>query len=288
MFKKTAIFIHKKIIHLFSGSGIGNLRPVIWLNNFIIKQLRPNYVNIQGNKIYLDSQDSLRLSYGSYEPFETELIKKEVKKGFAVLDIGANIGYYTIMLSKLVGKKGKVFAFEPDPGNIAVLRKNIEVNGCKNVILEQKAVSDKNETIRLYICKYNRGDNRIYTSGDRRNFININAVKLDDYFKDYEGKIDFIKIDIQGAEGLALQGMEGLINKNKQLKITTEFWLCGLQRSRVSAEEYLGLLKRLGFKLFNINEQEGKIELTDAAKLLKEYTLEEDSYTNLFCVRNEI
>jgi FkbM family methyltransferase len=86
----------------------------------------------------------------------------------------------------------------------------------------KKAVSNKTGNIRLYLCEDDIGDHRIYNSYDNHQSIQIEVTRLDDYFKDYNGKIDFIKMDIQGAEDAALQGMLYLLKKNKNLKIITE------------------------------------------------------------------
>lgn len=231
---------------------------------------------VDGHKMFLDSKDSLHLSInGIYEPFETELVKKEIKKGDVVLDIGANIGYYTLIFAKLVGENGKVFAFEPDPTNFSLLKKNVEINGYGNrVVLVQKAVSNKTEKIKLYLCEDNKGDHRIYDSHDGRQSIEIEAIRLDDYFKNYNGTIDFIKMDIQGAEGWAIQGMHNLLKKNKTVKIVTEFWPIGLKGSGIDPDEYFKILIELGFKLYEINEQEKKIKPINIPKV-----------TNLLCMR---
>lgn len=124
------------------------------------------------------------------------------------------------------------------------------MNGYKNVILVQKAVSNKTGKLKLYLSEDNPGDHRIYNSHDGRKSFEIEAIRLDDYFKDYDGKIDFIKMDIQGAEGWAIQGMLNLLKKNKTVKIVSEFWPIGLKRSGIEPDEYLKLLIELGFKLY--------------------------------------
>jgi len=200
--RKIMLSIYKKAVKILSGHGIGNFYPIKVIHSFVISYLKSNFAEVQGHKMFLDSKDSLCLSInGVYEPFETELVKKEIKKGDVVLDLGANIGYYTLIFGKLVGKRGKVFAFEPDPTNFSLLKKNVEMNGYKNVELVQKAVSNKTGKIKLYLCEDNKGDHRIYNSHDGRQSIEIEAIRLDDYFKNYNGAVDFIKMDIQGAEG---------------------------------------------------------------------------------------
>jgi len=285
--RKILLLIYRKGVKILSGHGIVRFYPVRVVNNFIISHLKSNFTEVQGHKMFLDCKDSLLLSVcGVYEPLETELVKEEVKKGDVVLDIGANIGYYTLIFAKLVGEEGKVYAFEPEPDNFALLKYNVEINGYQNVILVQKAVSNKSGEIRLYLCEDNKGDHRIYDSHDGRKFVEIEVIQLDDYFKNYNGRVDFIKIDIQGAEGGVIQGATLLLQKNpRNLKIATEFWPTGLKRFGTEPEEYLKLLLKHGFKLYHINERENKIKPTNITELLETYTPEKEGDTNLLCIR---
>lgn len=232
--------------------------------------------------MFLDSKDGLRLSINKiYEPAETELVKKEIKEGNVVVDVGAHIGYYTLIFAKLVGANGTVFAFEPDPIIFPLLKKNVEINEYKNVILIQKGVSNIQETVQFNYCQDDKG--RFMTPGGNQ-LGQIDFIRLDDYFKNYDGRIDFIKMDIDGADGKALQGMSGLLSKNKNIKIVTEFWPIGLKRSGMEPAEYLKLLFRHGFTLYDIKKQE-KIEPDHIARLLETYSLDKGNHTNLFCVR---
>ena len=285
--RKIMLSIYKKAVKILSGHGIGNFYPIKVIHSFVISYLKSNFAEVQGHKMFLDSKDSLCLSInGVYEPFETELVKKEIKKGDVVLDLGANIGYYTLIFAKLVGKRGKVFAFEPDPTNFSLLKKNVEINGYKNVELVQKAVSNKTGKIKLYLCEDNKGDHRIYNSHDGRQSIEIEAIRLDDYFKNYNGAVDFIKMDIQGAEGGAIQGMFNLLKKNN-VKIITEFWSIGLKRFGIDSEECLKLLIEFGFKLYEVNEREKKIKPVNVPKLLEVYTPKKENFTNLLCLKEK-
>ena len=137
-------------------------------------------------------------------------------------DIRANIGYYTLIFANLVGKDSKVFVFEPSHDNFVLLHYNIEINNHQNVKLEQIAVSNKSGETKLYLT-VNPWDNRIYDLQDNSNFIEVVAISLDDYFNKYNGKIDFIKMDIQGEEWATIQGMPLFLKKNKNIKILTEF-----------------------------------------------------------------
>lgn len=287
--QKMLLSIYKPIYkcgaNLLSRLGIERFYLGKVVSNFIISHLKPDFVVVQGHKMFLDSKDSLRLSiYRAHETLEMEAIKK-IEKGDVVLDVGAHIGYYTLIFAKLVGEEGKVFAFEPDPDNFALLKKNVEMNGYRNVIFVPKAVSNRTGKIRLYLSEENSGDHRIYDSHDCRQSIQIESIRLDDYFKDYDGKIDFIKMDIEGAEWAALQGMSRLLMKNKNLKIISEFWPLGLKRSGFAPEEYLKSLVQSGFELYHVNEKKKKIEAIDINEFLIMYNVEKENHTNLSCIR---
>lgn len=242
----------------------------------------PFPINVQGSKMYVDRNDCLWLMYGNdpiYEQFETEIFKKIVKKGDNVIDIGANIGYYTLLLSKLVGENGHVFAFEPEPNNFELLRKNVEVNGYKNVTLVQKAVSYKSEKCKLYLHGSNNiGNNTIYYYEGRK-CIEIETITLDEYLKNK--KIDFIKIDVDGAEGGVIKGMAELL-KQDNLKIITEFYPKGFNEFGIKGDEYFNILQKNGFKMYGLTD---KLEQTNISILSKKI-LNADS-TNILCVKKE-
>ncbi len=240
--------------------------------------MAPEFAYVLGHKMFLDSQDILGLAgNGIYERIETEVVTKKVKKGDTVVDLGAHIGYYTLIFAKLVGEEGKVIAFEPDPDNFALLKKNVEINGYKNVVLVQKAATDIPGKIKLYLSE-GRADNRIYDSYDGRKSIEIESINLDNYFKDSSEKIDFIKIDVQGAEGRVIQGMSLTLQKNKDIEIMIEFWPIGLKMSGILAEELINLLQKYQFKLYYFSG-----EPVNTTELLQTYTPERGNYTNLLC-----
>jgi len=255
------------------------------LLNFLKSYLRPEFVTIQGHRIFLDSRDSNNLSiYGSYEPSLTAIFEREIADGDVVLDAGANIGYYTLIAARLVGEKGKVFAFEPAPENFTLLKKNVEVNGYHNVVPVPKAVSDESGRISLFLSEESSVSHRISNSIDGGKSVAIEATTLDDFFQDYKGNINFIKLDIEGAEAKALQGMSGILKKNRKIKLATEFYPSALRSSGIEPEDYLELLCQQGFKLYHINEGNGERVPTDISKLMS-WVDGGGQITTLFCVR---
>ena len=103
-----------------------------------------------------------RIALEKYEPYETKLILRQAKKSDVVVDVGANIGYYTVLLADKVGKTGKVYAFEPDIISFEILKKNIEANNLKNVVAVNAGVGSKNETKMLYKSEENLGDHKLF------------------------------------------------------------------------------------------------------------------------------
>lgn len=223
--------------------------------------------------------------WGVWEPFETDLVRGEIGAGATVLDLGANIGYFTLLFAQLVGEQGRVFAFEPDPTNFEILSLNVERNGFQNVLLENKAVSDQPGMSRLFSNQTNRGDYRLYDSGDGRESVEVVTVSLDQYLQGDQREIDFVKMDIQGGELAAVRGMEGLLRGRERLKMITEFWPFGLAKAGGDAAEYLDLLLSLGFRLSRMDEENRRLVPADPDHLLRTYLPEKETFTNLFCTK---
>lgn len=177
-----------------------------------------------GHTMFLDALDSLLLKHnGSHDPQITCLLEQFISEGDTVIDVGAHIGYYTVIASDLVGKTGKVFAFEPDPTNFALLEKNLAVNGCGNVTAIQKAVSNAVGTTDLYISPTNTGDNMTHDDGAGWQHVEVETTTIDEYFKEYPNLVNFVKLDVQGDEHNVVSGMVKTIENNDSIKIVTEF-----------------------------------------------------------------
>ncbi len=199
-------------------------------------------------------------------PFgELGYICETVKPGQRVIDLGANIGFYTLLMAKFVGTQGRVYAFEPGPKSFEILSRNVRENGYQNVVLENQAVTNNTGPLKLLVCRSGESDNRISDTGvfaGDRDCVESNGVALDDYFAQFPGGIDFIKIDIQGAEYLALQGMTKLLARSPNVRLIVEFCPAAFDKL-ISAAEYLRYLRGLGFRVFDVPEDRPRYETTD-------------------------
>ena len=215
-------------------------------------------IHVRGVKIYTNTVDRLLAAFMwkfSYlEAFETEIIGKIIKPGMVVADIGANIGYYTLLMAQMVGPTGIVYAFEPEPNNYRLLVKNIAANFMLNVIPVSKAVSDRTGKVKLYICREHRGDHKIFAGKDDRPSIEVDQVTMDDYFRN-NPKLDLIKMDIQGSEHMVIKGFEKIDAANGQLILLTEFSPELLRESGGDPEKFLHDLKQYGFSTKLIDEK---------------------------------
>lgn len=239
--------------------------------------------------MYLDPTDALELRTNKkFERFETELVKKEIKKGDVVIDIGANIGYYTLVFSQIVGTDGRVYAFEPDPNNFALLKKNIEINNLKNVVLIQKAVSDVSKPLSLYLCDYNHAQHRIYPSPRCNEKIMVESTTIDEYFSESEfyNRINFVKIDVEGAEYDVIEGMQKTLKSNPELKILCEFSPKQIREHRLKPEDILNQLLRYNFKIYPITTAGEKIIPIDYTKSIIDEIMNIGHGLNLLCIQD--
>jgi FkbM family methyltransferase len=163
------------------------------------------------------------------------------KEGDTVIDCGAHIGKYTIYASKLVGKYGKVISFEPELSNFKTLLKNLKINHCKNTyVLNYACWNSNSKSQKLFIGK----DDGEYSLKEKRdNYIKVPTIRLDHFLKKMNLKtIDWIKIDVEGAELEVLKGLGKYLKRTKNIIIEIT--------SR--KKQVLGFLKREGYVIYKI------------------------------------
>lgn len=161
---------------------------------------------------------------GSFEYNKRILFEKVITETSTVYDIGAHVGFYTLLSSILVGEKGKVFAFEPLPRNLYYLNKHLRLNGIKNVEVVEAAVSDNNG-VAIFQEGKSSSMGRLYSSyeeekslirpSEESNLIEVRTIALDKFISEQQMSTpDFIKIDVEGGEREVLLGAEKLLTNN--------------------------------------------------------------------------
>lgn len=177
---------------------------------------------------------------------EIKFLKKLVKPGDTVLDIGANIGFYTKILAKCTGKYGKVHSFEPDAMNFKHLKRN--AGTAVNIVLNNKAVSDADGSLKIYKSKDLNVDHRTYAVSEYESVETIDCVSIDSYIHE-SFQVNLVKMDIQGYEVAALRGMKNTIKTNPDIKLLLEFWPYGLHASGSSVKELCEVLEGLCLRI---------------------------------------
>jgi FkbM family methyltransferase len=226
-------------------------------------------VETEPGRLYLPEDDTIMRPHleqsGVWSPEQTRLVKESLGPGMLFVDVGAHVGYFSVLAGKLVAPDGVVFAFEPHPRNFRFLLANVWRNGRTNVLCFPWAVTDSCGFAELFEAHGNSGDHRLYRSHDEeRTSVTVRTVALD-ALRLVGPPIDFFKIDVQGAEQAAIRGMEQLLAGSPEATIAVEFWPFGMQRFGSDVDDALPYYRRLGYVVrVHHPEHDRPIVLSDA------------------------
>lgn len=260
----------RKIIKYFN-SGIGYLKggefrellyrvlylSIIMMNKLLdcIEYRLKNKKEILVNGMYLmrlnpkDKGLSRELYiYKKREIFSTEFIKKIIRDDDVIIDIGANIGYYALLEAKLASK-GIVYAIEPVPENIELLKTNIKLNNCKNIFIFQLALGDKIGKAKMYIYDKLNWSSFIKSVDETIiREINISLTTLDKFAEDYiHEPITFIRMDVEGYEYQIIKGSLRILKSSNHLRLCIELHPHLMPKEHM--EELISILRNSGFKV---------------------------------------
>jgi FkbM family methyltransferase len=227
------------------------------------------------------------LKTGAWEPAQTALIRRLLKPGDTFVDVGTNVGWYTVFASDVVGAGGRVYAFEPDPTSGALPRRNVARNRCRNVVVEGKALSDRRGTLTLYLNAENRGNHSVILGNlqdAEGGAIEVEAVSLDEYLGERPGEIALVKIDTEGAEGIILEGMRETMARHPRMAIILEFNPHFIRRAGLDAEAMLRRFHDAGHTIQNINEASGRVEPVAGGRIA-DFVRSVPYYTNVLVHR---
>lgn len=192
-----------------------------------------------------------------WEAYETSLTLRHLHPGDVYVDVGANIGYYTLVAAQRVGPHGKVIAYEPDKDNFALLQANVALNGLSQVQVFPCALSDKNAAGQLFLSDNNFGDHRLYDANDSRQAYPVQLAKGDEHVGQQTQHMDFLKIDTQGFEFFVVNGLRELISRNRShLRIILEFCPYGIRHSGACGHDLVRLLEDMQMQYHIIDHQQ--------------------------------
>jgi FkbM family methyltransferase len=232
--------------------------------------------NVKPIKMYLDLRDQWGVSkfilrHGYYDALVSSLMKEWIGPNGNTIDIGANIGYHSLLAAHY--SRGQVYAFEPEERNFHLLTHNITLNGYRTITPYRKAVGDRNGSLKLYKSDNNAGDHQAYRTSEHRESVDVEVVRIDDQL-DHVQHVAFVKIDVQGFELNVVKGMEQTLRQNHNIKISSEFWPDGMKRAGSSGEEYLKFMESLGFSWYLLDEDKQQLRTMSRNELLDRCTNE--------------
>ncbi len=217
--------------------------------NYETRTVRPLGLGQEFDVLAEDTIIGPAIERGAWEDHETELFLSHIRPGCTVVDMGANVGWFSV---QAIHAGAKVHAFEPVPGIADVAEKNIEranAVGPGEGVLHRFAAGDKPGSAFIALAAKNRGDNRV-TDGELpadmqdAETVEIQIARVDDFV---DSKVRVMKIDTQGSEWLALQGARETLARSPELALLLEFWPYALRGAE--PEQLLEFLEHEGFQM---------------------------------------
>ena len=250
-------------VAVFVYTTVFKPKPLRLLAQAVIKRMIPRQIQIEGATLLLNQDDAVisgSLTLGCYESFARTFFATQLQPGQCVIDIGANIGLYTVMASQRVGPAGRVIAIEPDPVNISFLRGTLELNEMSNVTAVQAALSNETGSGLLFLDNLNKGRHCVFDPSGKRPSVKVELCRLDDLLDRLSVKtVDLIKMDVEGAEFLVVQGMTRMLEANPRLRIMTEFWPWGIRRCGGDPAALLATFRSARFEVHEVTDRECKL-----------------------------
>lgn len=233
-----------------------------------------------GHLFHLDARDTSLLpslvARGYWEPAVTRALLRLLRPGQRVVEVGANVGWYSLLFASRVMPGGSVTAFEANPRTVSLLRRNLAANGFAAAVhVVPLAVSDGRARVTLHRLQRQQGSSSIYPFtpadlavwDDEVSPLEVDATSLDAFFGSDGPPPDLVKIDAEGAEPAIVAGMQGMIERAPRVQLMLEFLPGNLARAGHDARAFLTSLVRLGFRLHTITPR-GRFQPTSVDRLL--------------------
>ncbi len=241
-------------------------------------------VRVAGHRLFPDTMDrwlaALVWKFVWSGSSEAAFFRSVVKPGMVAADVGANLGLHTLTLAQLVGSTGRVHAVEPEPRNFRALQRALEASGHDYVRLHRAAAGAEPGKGKLYVSQSNRGDHRGTPGLSNREQITVEQIALDHHLGE-RTRLDFVKLDVQGAEGAVLIGMQKLLLANPQIIILCELSPALLADNDSTFDSFFAPVLRAGLATYTLGPDAQLTEATPASAWAR---AEQQGYTNvIFC-----
>lgn len=281
---------------MFLKDYLKSLVPIpikIQIKERLDEWLTPNPIVVQNLKLWRhpvkNDSDRTKMFSGTYEAPTLNLLSSLLQPSMRFVDVGAHIGYFSLLAARAVGPSGKVWAFEASPATFSLLQRNIIENNLSEIIeAKHGAVTNSDGQALFYPHMFACRSGIVHRDGmSTENAVSVQTISLDAFFKERGWpKIDLVKMDIEGAESVAIQGMRELVSRNPLLKLIVEFNLTTLKAAKIDESDFLELLRDVGFiKISVIDNSLRSLNIPTDLPWLIEYTKASKDNVNLLCER---
>jgi FkbM family methyltransferase len=242
------LFIWLKILRIFRGLTLGS-ELNLWISfitdilSFMVSGVTLNiklllkgifFYEIKGlgTVVVRGATDDLWNLLPGREGDVEEFIRSHLREGSVFVDVGANVGYYTLLASKLVGNKGYVYAIEPIPSTVVLLKANVKLNDCTNVMVYKVAAWSYRGELTLNVPALMYGWASVMQKGRS---IMVKAETIDNILQNVES-VDILKVDVEGAELQVLQGAKEVLKRTKHIALELSYSISEVLRELQDAE----------------------------------------------------
>lgn len=207
-----------------------------------------------------------RLAWGDFETVELAFMRRVLRPGQIVLDIGANAGAFAITAARCVGPEGRVFAFEPGLSELELLRRNLALNELTSVTVVPKAVSDTSGTTRFAVSRDGAMSSLAVTRHPLQridSWREVETTSVDEFVAANQLQtVNFLKVDVEGAERLALAGARDLLTSGGAVVVLFEASDLNAVGFGYTVEAFLGELRALGLELYYLGDSGRPVKIT--------------------------
>jgi FkbM family methyltransferase len=216
---------------------------------------------------------------GTRDAYMTEIFERTIDPGMVVLDIGAYMGYFTLLAARRAGRDGTIVSFEPHPRSFQLLRQNVVQNDFGDrVILVQKALAATTGVRRFFARSVNESESGFTPSQNRLSELEVDCVVADAFL--LGRAVDVVKIDVEGSELEVLRGMRQTLSGSAGATLFVEYNPAALRSAGTNPLELLELLDRYGYEAYVIDERARRLVRATADLPLR---IEPGGYVDLFC-----
>ena len=204
---------------------------------------------------------------GIWEPYESRLLLDSLQPGAVFLDVGANLGYFSLLAADRVGPTGKVLAIEPDPANFLLLQRSVAHNGLSAIVKPYRvALSDRDDEARLYLSEDNFGDHQVFATDESRESLPVTLRRGADLLGGLGVWLDLVKIDTQGSEYGVVAGLLPLLVRCRP-RLIVELTPLSLRQCGSSGRALIELLATLQLPFWIVDHVEHRLVASSADEL---------------------